>query len=203
MKDYLKHKLTLRDIINKKHDEMINAGYVLDEYTLSYTYEDGEGYHDSIKYSAFIRECEAAYELSLREPPAVHHNCYKINNLVDGWNIIESEPYLLDNYNYIMYTQDIIIDVPGWKKHKFEHICDADIDGLSDKANYIVGLIREDINSGLALVDLRSSNVTTLLNYLKPIFGYDIIDKIKDIRSEQDNTSKKYDELFEESDDNE
>lgn len=199
MKDYLKHKLTLGDIINTNHNKLINNGYTLDPYTLSYS--DGDG--NTIKYSTFVMQCEAGYDLSLHDAPAVHHNCYKINSLVDGWDIIKSEPYLVDNHSYMMYTQDIIIDVPGWSKHKFEHICDADIDGLSDKAKYIVGLIRQDINTGLALVDLRSSNVTTLLNYLKPIFGYDIIAKIKDVRSKQDNTSKKYDDLFEEGDDNE
>lgn len=203
MKDYLKHKLTLGDIINKKHNEMINSGYVLDNYTLRYTYEGDDGYTNCIKYSHFVSMCELEYEDSLREPPAVHHNCYKINSLVENWYIIEGEPYLVDEYNCIFGAQDIIINVNGWSKHAFQANDEADIDGLSDKAKFIVGLITPDIKTGLALVDLRSSNVVTLLNYLKPIFGYDIIAKVKDVRSKQDNTSKKYDDLFEEDDDNE
>ena len=54
MKNFINNSPSLKDIINQKHQQLITDGYILDETTLSYSKDD-----ITIKYSDFIRNCEA------------------------------------------------------------------------------------------------------------------------------------------------
>lgn len=182
MKNFINNTPSLKDIINQKHQQLITDGYVLDEMTLSYSKDD-----NIIKYSDFIRNCEAALNLECRLAPALHHNVSKINSIIDGWDITEDLKEV-DTGNLLYFVTDTVINVPGWDKHNF---CDDrvnnqySIEGLSNKANNIVNLILSDIDTGLSKVDLRNSNVFTLLGYIGPIIGRDIIDEIKSARKHQ------------------
>lgn len=191
MKNFINNIPSLKDIINQKHKQMINDGYILDEITLSYSKDDS-----IIKYSDFIRICEAALDIEVRLSPALHHNISKINSIIDGWDITEDTKEIHAGYS-LYWVTDVVINVPGWDKHNF---CDDrinnqyGIEGLSDKANYIVSLILSDIDTGLSKVDLRNSNVFTLLGYIGPVIGRDIIDEIKSARQHQHDIHA--DELF-------
>lgn len=191
MKNFINTTLSLRDIINEKHQQLIDDGYTLDEMTLSYT-----KYGDTIKYSEFIRNCEDAMDNGCNFAPAIHHNIDKINNIIDEWYITEDTKEI--NNGYLLYwVTNVVINVPGWDKHNFcddriSNYCSAE--GLSDKASYIISLILSDINTGLSKVDLRNSNVFTLLGYIGPIIGRDIIDEIKSARKHQHDIH--VDELF-------
>lgn len=191
MKNFINTTLSLRDIINEKHQQLIDDGYALDEMTLSYT-----RYGDTIKYSEFIRNCEDAMDSGYNFVPAIHHNIDKINSIIDGWDITEDTKEI-DTGDLLYWVTDVVIKVPGWDKHNFcdDHIsnyCSAE--GLSDKASYIISLILSDINTGLSKVDLRNSNVFTLLGYISPVIGRDIINEIKSARKNQHNIH--VDELF-------
>ena len=191
MKNFINNTPSLKDIINQKHKQLIDDGYTLDEMTLSYN-----KYDDTIKYSDFIRICEAALDIESRPAPALHHNVIKINSIIDEWDITEDTKEV--DTGYLLYwVTDVVINVPGWDKHNF---CDDrinnqySIEGLSDKASYIVSLILSDIDTGLSKVDLRNSNVLTLLGYIGPVIGRDLIDEIKSARKNQHNIQ--VDELF-------
>lgn len=191
MKNFINNNPSLKDIINQKHQQLITDGYILDEMTLSYSKDD-----NIIKYSDFIRNCEAALNIESRLAPALHHNVSKINSIIDGWDITEDLKEV-DTGNLLYFVTDVVINVPGWDKHNF---CDDrvtnqyNIEGLSNKANNIVNLILSDIDTGLSKVDLRNSNVFTLLGYIGPIIGRDIIDEIKSARKNQHDIH--VDELF-------
>lgn len=191
MKNFINNTPSLKDIINQKHQQLITDGYVLDETTLSYSKDD-----TIIKYSDFIRNCEAVLNIESRLAPALHHNVSKINSIIDGWDITEDLKEV-DTGNLLYFVTDTVINVPGWDKHNF---CDDrisnqySIEGLSDKASNIVNLILSDIDTGLSKVDLRNSNVFTLLGYIGPIIGRDIIDEIKSARKHQHDMH--VDELF-------
>ena len=191
MKNFINNTPSLKDIINQKHQQLITDGYVLDDTTLSYSKDD-----ITIKYSDFIRNCEATLNIESRLAPALHHNVSKINSIVDGWDITEDLKEV-DNGNLLYFITDTVINVPGWDKHNF---CDDrinnqyNIEGLSYKASNIVNLILSDIDTGLSKVDLRNSNVFTLLGYISPIIRRDIIDEIKSARKNQHNIH--VDELF-------
>ena len=191
MKNFINNSPSLKDIINQKHQQLITDGYVLDETTLSYSKDD-----ITIKYSDFIRNCEAALDIESRLAPALHHNVSKINSIVDGWDITEDLKEV-DTGNLLYFVTDVVIKVPGWDKHNFcddriSNYCSAE--GLSEKASYIISLILSDIDTGLSKVDLRNSNVFTLLGYIGPIIRRDIIDEIKSARKNQHNIH--VDELF-------
>ena len=191
MKNFINNTPSLKDIINQKHQQLITDGYVLDEMTLSYSKDD-----NIIKYSDFIRNCEAALNIESRLAPALHHNVSKINSIVDGWDITEDTKEI-DTGNLLYWVTDVVINVPGWDKHNF---CDDrinnqySIEGLSDKASYIISLTLSDIDTGLSKVDLRNSNVLTLLGYIGPVIGRDLIDEIKSARQHQHDIH--VDELF-------
>ena len=191
MKNFINNTPSLSDIINQKHQQLITDGYILDETTLSYSKDD-----ITIKYSDFIRNCEAALNIESRLAPALHHNVSKINSIVDGWDIKEDLKEV-DTGNLLYFVTDTVMNVPGWDKHNF---CDDrvnnqySIEGLSYKASNIVNLILSDIDTGLSKVDLRNSNVFTLLGYIGPVIGRDIIDEIKSARKNQHNIH--VDELF-------
>lgn len=191
MKNFINNNPSLKDIINQKHQQLITDGYVLDEMTLSYSKDD-----ITIKYSDFIRNCEATLNIESRLAPALHHNVSKINSIVDGWDITEDLKEV-DTGNLLYFVTDVIINVPGWDKHNF---CDDritnqySIEGLSNKASNIVNLILSDIDTGLSKVDLRNSNVFTLLGYIGPVIGRDLIDEIKSARKNQHDIH--IDELF-------
>lgn len=193
MKNFINNTPSLKDIINQKHQELIADGYVLDERTLSYSKDDSIF---TIKYSDFIRNCEVALDIESRLAPALHHNVSKINSIVDGWDITEDTKEV-DTGDLLYFVTDTVINVPGWDKHNF---CDDrinnqySIEGLSNKANNIVNLILSDIDTGLSKVDLRNSNVFTLLGYISPVIGRDIIDEIKSARKNQHDIH--VDELF-------
>ena len=191
MKNFINNNPSLKDIINQKHQQLITDGYVLDETTLSYSKDN-----ITIKYSDFIRNCEAALNLESRLAPALHHNVSKINSIIDGWDITEDLKEV-DTGNLLYFVTDTVINVPGWDKHNF---CDDrvnnqySIEGLSYKASNIINLILSDIDTGLSKVDLRNSNVFTLLNYVGPVIGRDLIDEIKSVRKNQHDIH--IDELF-------
>lgn len=191
MKNFINTTLSLRDIINEKHQQLLDDGYTLDEMTLSYN-----KYGDTIKYSEFIRKCEDAMDSGCNFAPAIHHNIDKINSIIDEWDITEDTKEI--NNCYLLYwVTDVVINVPGWNKHNFcddriSNYCSAE--GLSEKASYIISLILSDINTGLSKVDLRNSNVFTLLGYVGPVIGRDLIDEIKSARKNQHNIH--VDELF-------
>ena len=193
MKNFINNTPSLKDIINQKHQQLIDDGYVLDETTLSYSKDDALF---TIKYSDFIRNCEAALDIERHLAPALHHNVNKINSIVDGWDITEDTKEI-DTGNLLYWVTDVVINVPGWDKHNF---CDDrinnqySIEGLSDKASYIISLILSDIDTGLSKVDLRNSNVLTLLGYIGPVIGRDLIDEIKSARQHQHDIH--VDELF-------
>lgn len=191
MKNFIDNNTSLRDIINQKHQQLIDDGYALDEMTLSYT-----KYGDTIKYSDFIRTCEDEMDGGCNFAPAIHHNIDKINSIIDEWDITEDTKEI-NTANLLYWVTDVVIKVPGWDKHNFcddriSNYCSAE--GLSDKASYIISLILSDINTGLSKVDLRNSNVFTLLGYISPVIGRDIIDEIKSARKNQHNIH--VDELF-------
>ena len=191
MKNFINNTPSLKDIINQKHQQLITDGYVLDETTLSYSKDD-----ITIKYSDFIRNCEATLNIESRLAPALHHNVSKINSIVDGWDITEDLKEV-DTGNLLYFVTDTVINVPGWDKHKFcnDRINNQySIEGLSYKASNIVNLIMSDIDTGLSKVDLRNSNVFTLLGYIGPVIGRDLIDEIKSARKNQHNIQ--VDELF-------
>ena len=193
MKNFINNTPSLKDIINQKHQQLIDDGYVLDETTLSYSKDDSLF---TIKYSDFIRNCEAALDIERHLAPALHHNVSKINSIIDEWDITEDTKEI-DTDNLLYFVTDVVINVPGWDKHNF---CDDrinnqySIEGLSDKASYIVSLILSDIDTGLSKVDLRNSNVFTLLGYIGPVIGRDLIDEIKSARQHQHDIH--VDELF-------
>ena len=193
MKKFINNNNSLKDIINQKHQELIDAGYVLDETTLSYSKDDDPFI---IKYSDFILNCEAELDIESHLAPALHHNVYKINSIIDGWDITEDTKEV--DTGYLLYwVTDVVINVPGWDKHNFcdDRINDQYIiEGISDKASYIVSLILSDIDTGLSKVDLRNSNVFTLLGYIGPVIGRDLIDEIKSARKNQHDIH--VDELF-------
>ena len=191
MKNFINNTPSLKDIINQKHQQLITDGYVLDETTLSYSKDD-----ITIKYSEFIRNCEAALNLESRLAPALHHNVSKINSIVDGWDIKEDTKEI-NAGNLLYWITDVVINVPGWEKHNFcdnriNNYCSAE--GLSYKASNIINLILSDIDTGLSKVDLRNSNVFTLLGYIGPVIGRDLIDEIKSARKHQHDIN--VDELF-------
>lgn len=191
MKNFINTTLSLRDIINEKHQQLIDDGYTLDEMTLSYN-----RYDDIIKYSDFIRTCEDAMNGGYSFAPAIHHNIDKINSIIDEWETKEDTKEVNAGYS-LYWVTDVVIKVPGWDKHNFcddriSNYCSAE--GLSDKASYIISLILSDINTGLSKVDLRNSNVFTLLGYIGPVIGRDLIDEIKSARKNQHNIQ--VDELF-------
>ena len=149
-----------------------------------------------IKYSDFIRNCEAALDIESHLAPALHHNVHKINSIIDGWDITEDTKEVGTGY-LLYWVTDVVINVPGWDKHNFcdDRINDQyNIEGISDKASYIVSLILSDIDTGLSKVDLRNSNVFTLLGYIGPVIGRDLIDEIKSARKNQHDMH--VDELF-------
>lgn len=191
MKNFINNTTSLRDIINEKHQQLIDDGYTLDEMTLSYN-----RYDDTIKYSEFIRKCEDAMDGGYNFAPAIHHNIDKINSIIDEWDITEDTKEVNAGYS-LYWVTDVVIKVPGWDKHNFcddriSNYCSAE--GLSEKASYIISLILSDINTGLSKVDLRNSNVFTLLGYIGPVIGRDLIDEIKSARKNQHNIQ--VDELF-------
>lgn len=191
MKNFINNTTSLRDIINEKHQQLLDDGYTLDEMTLSYN-----RYDDIIKYSDFIRTCEDAMDGRYNFAPAIHHNIDKINSIIDEWDITEDTKEIENGY-LLYWVTDVVIKVPGWDKHNFcddriSNYCSAE--GLSEKASYIISLILSDINTGLSKVDLRNSNVFTLLGYIGPIIGRDLIDEIKSARKNQHNMQ--VDELF-------
>ena len=193
MKNFINNTPSLKDIINQKHQELIDAGYVLDETTLSYSKDDD---HFIIKYSDFIRNCEAALDIESHLAPALHHNVSKINSIIDEWDITEDTKEV-DTGDLLYFVTDVVINVPGWDKHNFcdDRINDQyNIEWLSDKASYIISLILSDIDTGLSKVDLRNSNVFTLLGYIGPVIGRDLIDEIKSARQHQHDIH--VDELF-------
>ena len=191
MKNFINNTTSLRDIINEKHQQMIDDGYTLDEVTLSYN-----KYGETIKYSDFIRKCEDAMDGGYSFAPAIHHNIDKINSIIDEWDITEDTKEVNAGYS-LYWVTDVVIKVPGWDKHNFcdDRIsCYCSAEGLSEKASYIISLILSDIDTGLSKVDLRNSNVFTLLGYIGPIIGRDLIDEIKSARKNQHNIH--VDELF-------
>nr|DAT38869.1 MAG TPA: hypothetical protein [Caudoviricetes sp.] len=181
MKNFINNVPSLKDIINQKHQQLINDGYVLDDTTLSYSKDE-----ITIKYSEFIRNCEATLEVD-GLAPALHHNVSKINSIIDEWDITEDVKEV-NTGSLLYWTSDVTINVLGWDKHNFNsdrvngYCC---IEGLSDRASNIVNLILSDINTGLSKVDLRNSNVNTLLSYLGPVLGRDLIADIKSARQHQ------------------
>lgn len=195
MKNFIDTTLSLREIINEKHQQLIDDGYTFDEMTLSYN-----RYGDTIKYSEFIRNCEDIMESGYSFAPAIHHNIDKINSIIDKWDITVDTKEVDDGY-LLYWVTDVVIKVPGWDKHNFcddriSNYCSAE--GLSNKASYIISLILSDIDTGLSKVDLRNSNVFTLLGYIGPVIGRDLIDEIKSARKNQHNIH--VDELFTEDD---
>ena len=191
MKNFINNTTSLRDIINEKHQQLLDDGYILDDMTLSYN-----RYDDTIKYSEFIRKCEDAMDSGCNFAPAIHHNIDKINSIIDEWDITEDTKEINAGYS-LYWVTDVVIKVPGWDKHNFcddriSNYCSAE--GLSEKASYIISLILSDIDTGLSKVDLRNSNVFTLLGYIGPVIGRDIIDEIKSARKNQHNIH--VDELF-------
>lgn len=196
MKNFINNTPSLRDIINQKHQQLIADGYILDETTLSYSRDD-----DTIKYSEFIRNCEDTQLIESHLAPALHHNVSKINDIIDGWEVTEDIKEI-NTGSLLYWTSDVVIAVPGWDQHNFNSdrvngYCS--LEGLSDKASYIISLILSDIDTGLSKVDLRNSNVFTLLGYIGPIVGRDLIDEIKLARQHQHDIH--VDELFTEEDD--
>lgn len=182
MKNFINTAPSLKDIINQKHQQLIADGYTLDEITLSYSKDE-----DTIKYSEFIFNCEETLLIESHLAPALHHNVSKINDIIDGWDVTEDIKEVYTG-SLLYWVTDVVINVPGWDKHNF---CDdrvngyCSFDGMSDKTNYIVSLILSDIKTGLSKVDLRNNNVFTLLGYLGPILGRDLIDEIKLARQQQ------------------
>lgn len=191
MRNFINTAPSLKDIINRKHQQLIADGYVMDDITLSYSKDD-----DIIKYSDFIRDCEYTQIIEDKLAPALHHNIDKINNIIDGWNVTEDTKEIYTGV-LLTWVTDVVINVPGWDKHNFcdDRVCDyCCVEGLSDKASYILSLILTDIKTGLSKVDLRNSNVFTLLGYLGPVVGRDLIEEVKLARKQQHEIH--VDELF-------
>lgn len=140
----------------------------------------------------------------------LEHNINKINKLVDDWDVIwvdGTASGIVDDPDYL--PGYFCIDVDGFRGHRFytynEYTPLNNLGGthhkLSDHSVQILSLILSDIDTGLWSVDMRFSNVLTLLNYMKPLVDMDIIEVIhKNRRPEDDDMYKIPDlnNLFEE-----
>lgn len=201
---------TMDDIVKKMHQQLINDGYTYskDEYT--YTKYDDGNVVKIITFSKFAELCQKEFDNVKYEHyvEAIAYNISKIHKLLDGVEIIPVEDEKDDRWilaeagnAHEIYTID------GLTKHQFVACPVFDnfglLDAMDDKDKYIIAHIVSDCYSGLALADLRCSQLKQLLRLIGSIYDIDLIKIITDARDSQRNNTNNYEqELFDEEDSN-
>lgn len=124
-------------------------------------------------------------------------NITKILKYISAWHMQWHKESF--NYNGSGREYYTITDRPALAEHKF-YIVDSYPDILRDYRDIIDKYERHvadvfkslvnDIDFGLWHVDLRDREVRTILNYLKPLLGYDVVQAIIDNRKPVEKTSE-------------
>lgn len=171
--------LTLKDIIIK---EMESEGYTYDKETDTLvhnsTYE--------LLTSDYIDELVKLREERRNTASDVSIiSAMNINRLVNNWSVkcVFPSTCLVDDEDY--FDAYDFIDVAGFSNHKFYECktCnDYRMDMLNDHAKLIVNLVLTDIEYGLFNVDFRVKQVQSLFRYMSSLFGYNIPQKVMEIR---------------------
>lgn len=200
---------TMEDIVKKMHQQLINDGYTYskDEYTYT-KYDDGDVVK-LITFSKFAELCQkeldnVKYEHYLE---AIAYNISKIHKLLNDVEILPVEDENDDRWILAEAgNAHEIYTINGLTKHQFVAgpvFNNFDLlDVMDDKDRYIIDHIVSDCYSGLALADLRCSQLKQLLRLIGSIYDIDFIKIITAARDSQRNTNNYDQELFDEEDSN-
>lgn len=198
---------TMEDIVKKMHQQLINDGYTYNKDNYTYTKYSDDEITKVISFTKFAELCQKEYnnvqdELYIE---AIAYNISKIHKLLDGVEIIPVEDENDDRW-ILAEAGDAheIYTINGLTKHQFVAgpiFNNFDLlDMMDDKDRYIIDHIVSDCYSGLALADLRCSQLKQLLRLIGSIYKVDFIKIITDARDSQRNTNNYDNELFEEDD---